>query len=53
VLVEPWPGRLLGLRAADVLLARIRGDTGEPRRLVLPGDQALDVGESAPAVPVS
>jgi LacI family transcriptional regulator len=53
VLVEPWPGRLLGIRAADVLLGRIRGDGTEPRRVVLRADQALDADEPAPAVPVS
>ena len=39
VVVEPWPGRLLGLRAADVLLDRIRGDAAPPRTLVLCGDE--------------
>jgi LacI family transcriptional regulator len=53
VLVEPWPGRLLGVRAADVLLGRIRGDAEEPRRLVLRGDEPLDAAEPTPAVPVS
>jgi LacI family transcriptional regulator len=53
VLVEPWPGRLLGIRAADVLLDRIRGDAAEPRRVVLRADQPLDAGEPAPAVTVS
>jgi hypothetical protein len=53
VLVEPWPGRLLGVRAADVLLGRIRGDASEPRRLVLRGDEPLDAAEPATAVPVS
>jgi LacI family transcriptional regulator len=53
VLVEPWPGRLLGIRAADVLLDRIRGDVAEPRTVVLRGDEPLDADEPAPAVPVS
>ncbi len=42
VVVEPWPGRLLGVRAADVLLARIRGDAAEPRTLVLCGDEPIE-----------
>ena len=42
VVVEPWPGRLLGLRAADVLLARIRGDAAPPRTLVVCGDEPLE-----------
>ena len=42
VLVEPWPGRLLGVRAADVLLARIRGDAAPPRTLVVCGDEPLE-----------
>jgi LacI family transcriptional regulator len=46
--VEPWPGRLLGIRAADVLLARIRGDGAPPRTLVLCGDEPLEPVEPAP-----
>jgi LacI family transcriptional regulator len=38
VAVQPWPGRLLGVTAAEVLLGRIRGDATPPRTLVLPGD---------------
>jgi LacI family transcriptional regulator len=49
VLVEPWPGRLLGVRAADVLLERIKGDTAEPHRLVLRGDEPLPCAEPVPA----
>jgi LacI family transcriptional regulator len=44
VAVQPWPGRLLGLRAADVLLERIRGDAQEPRSLVLRSDAPVPVG---------
>jgi LacI family transcriptional regulator len=39
VAVQPWPGRLLGETAADVLLARIRGDATPPRTLVLRSDR--------------
>jgi LacI family transcriptional regulator len=42
VIVEPWPGRLLGIRAADVLLGRIRGDPAPPRTLVLCGHEPLE-----------
>src|SRR5919199_677475 len=52
VLVEPWPGRLLGVRAADVLLERIKGNAAEPRRLVLRGDEPLEAIEPVPAVPL-
>jgi LacI family transcriptional regulator len=38
VVIEPWPGRLLGVTAADVLLGRIRGDSAEPRRVVVRSD---------------
>ena len=38
VAVQPWPGRLLGETAAEVLLRRIRGDATPPRTLVLRGD---------------
>ena len=38
VVIEPWPGRLLGVTAADVLLARIRGDAFEPRTVTLRSD---------------
>ena len=40
VVVQPWPGRLLGVKAADLLLARIRGDTSPRRTLVLRSDAA-------------
>lgn len=43
VVVEPWPGRLLGVTAADVLLRRLRGDTSEPRTLLLRSDEPLPV----------
>jgi LacI family transcriptional regulator len=38
VAVQPWPGRLLGVTAAEVLLGRIRGDTSPARTLVLRSD---------------
>jgi LacI family transcriptional regulator len=38
VAVQPWPGRLLGVTAAEVLLGRIRGDASPPRTLVLRSD---------------
>lgn len=38
VVVQPWPGRLVGVSAADALLARIRGDRSPPRTLVLRSD---------------
>lgn len=38
VVLEPWPGRLLGVTAANVLLSRIRGDASPPRTLVLRSD---------------
>jgi LacI family transcriptional regulator len=38
VVIEPWPGRLLGVTAADVLLERIRGDSSDPRIVVLRSD---------------
>jgi len=38
VVIEPWPGRLLGVRAADLLLERIRGDASDPRTVVLRSD---------------
>src|SRR3954452_7484087 len=44
VIVEPWPGRLLGIRAADVLLGRIRGGAAPPRTLVLGGNEPLEPG---------
>lgn len=40
VVVQPWPGRLLGVTAAELLLTRIRGEAGEPRRLVVRSDAA-------------
>ncbi len=50
VVVQPWPGRLLGVRAADLLLARIRGDSSPRRTLVVRGDAAdrTPVSFSAP-----
>lgn len=42
VAVQPWPGRLLGLTAADVLLARVKGDTGPARSLVVRSDAPLE-----------
>jgi LacI family transcriptional regulator len=53
VLVEPWPGRLLGVRAADVLLERIKGDAAEPRRLVLRGDEPLEATEPVAVAPLT
>jgi LacI family transcriptional regulator len=38
VVIEPWPGRLLGVTAADVLLGRIRGDASAPRTVLLRSD---------------
>jgi LacI family transcriptional regulator len=42
--VQPWPGRLLGLSAADLLLARIKGDAGPARSLVVRSDRPVPVG---------
>jgi LacI family transcriptional regulator len=53
VLVEPWPGRLLGVRAADVLLERIKGNAAEPRRLVLRGDEPVEAVEPVTASPLT
>jgi LacI family transcriptional regulator len=53
VLVEPWPGRLLGVRAAEILLERIKGNPAEPRRVVLRGDEPLETREPDPAGPLS
>jgi len=38
VVIEPWPGRLLGVTAADLLLRRTRGDASEPQTVVLRSD---------------
>ena len=38
VVIHPWPGRLLGVTAAEVLLGRIRGDDAPARSLVLRSD---------------
>jgi len=38
VVIEPWPGRLLGVTAANLLLERICGDASDRRTVVLPSD---------------
>ena len=38
VVIEPWPGRLLGVTAADMLLEHIRGDSPDPRTVILRSD---------------
>lgn len=38
VAVQPWPGRLLGVTAAEALLGRIRGDDAPPRSVILRSD---------------
>jgi LacI family transcriptional regulator len=46
VIVLPWRARQLGVTAAELLLARIRGDSGPPRRVVAPSDDTEPTGIS-------
>ncbi|HYY12158.1 MAG TPA: LacI family DNA-binding transcriptional regulator [Kineosporiaceae bacterium] len=41
VAVQPWPGRLLGVTAADLLLDRIKGAGGAVRSVVVRSDQPV------------
>jgi LacI family transcriptional regulator len=44
VVIEPWPGRLVGVTVAGVLLARIRGDDAPARTLALRSDDTTPAG---------